>query len=298
MSRRVALLMLLAAAATLAPRVASACAACGCGDPTLTVMGAELPFSGRKRVATEVSTQSISMGRDGIDAERVTDIRVDTSLSWAPRRWLTISATLPVIHRQVDYVNLGHDTIVGAGDLDLRAKVVVWRDRRFAPRTLLSVIGGAQLPTGPLEKNMTGMPLMYDVQTSTGAVTPLAGVAAAHFFDRWSLYASAIGGLPFEGDAQTRLGPVLRSTIAAQYQPGVKWGLLVAVDTRLEGTTETKGKPLADTGGFVAFVSPAIVWSPMIDLLLEAQVRVPAVERLTGFQDNGVIVALSAAYDF
>ncbi len=296
--RRVVLLCIAVAIAAARERPARACAACGCGDPTLTVMGTELPFRGRKRIATQFTGESITTGRAGIDEQRITDLRIDTSLSYTPVRWLTLSATLPIIHRDVDYVNLAHDAIVGTGDLEVRAKAFVYRDRRFAPRTLLAVIAGAQLPTGPQRNGPTGQPLSIDVQTGSGAVTPLAGLAIARFFDRWSVYGSVTESAPFEGVAHTKLGLMTKITAAVQWQPSMRYGFRLGVDAREEGVTLVNGMTLADSGGFIGFVSPAFVWAPVMDLLVQAEVRVPVVNALEGHQGNGTIVALSAAYDF
>ena len=58
---------LLCLALYLAPTRASACATCGCGDPTLTLMGAGQPFSGRLRLGAELRYRWDELG--GPDTE-------------------------------------------------------------------------------------------------------------------------------------------------------------------------------------------------------------------------------------
>ncbi|MFP2933934.1 hypothetical protein ACLESO_54180, partial [Pyxidicoccus sp. 3LG] len=63
--------LLLATVLVLAPGPrAWACATCACGDPTLTSMGAEQPFSGRLRLSSTLRAWGHTVGREGEDALR------------------------------------------------------------------------------------------------------------------------------------------------------------------------------------------------------------------------------------
>ncbi len=52
---------------------------------------------------------------------------------------------MPLVHRLVSAVNLAEADIWAPGDLEFRARAVIWRDRKFAPRHLVSLIGGLEV---------------------------------------------------------------------------------------------------------------------------------------------------------
>lgn len=66
------------------PGDALACAACGCGDPTLTTMGAEKPYAGRMRLALEVSHLTLELGRPETGGLELSEQRFDGIVAYAP----------------------------------------------------------------------------------------------------------------------------------------------------------------------------------------------------------------------
>src|SRR4051812_833357 len=96
----------LGAALPLTSDPAQACAACGCGDPTLTVMGAEKPFAGRLRGALTLTHRSDDVGTVQLSQIRAVEERLEASVVYAPSDWLLLSATLPVLDRALHYVSL------------------------------------------------------------------------------------------------------------------------------------------------------------------------------------------------
>src|SRR5687768_1971981 len=98
--------MLLALAVTGASGRAQACAACGCGDPTLVSAGTEQPFAGRLRGSLELRYRTDSIGEPGVDRLFIREARADLSLAYAPLPALFFMATLPFVHRSVEEPNL------------------------------------------------------------------------------------------------------------------------------------------------------------------------------------------------
>jgi hypothetical protein len=49
-----------------------------------------------------------------------------------------------------------------------------------------------------------------------------------------------------------------------------------------------------DSGGFIAFLSPELVYSPRVDLTFQLVVRLPVLNRLNGFHEEGPFAALAA----
>jgi hypothetical protein len=287
----------LAVALGLSTTPAWACATCGSGDPTLTSMGTEQPFAGRLRLATSLRAWGLSEGDAGLDQVDTREVRMDLSASYAPSRWLFLSATLPLQARRVRDVSLAHESAGGPGDLEVSLKAFVYRDRDFAPDHLVSVLAGAKLPTAPWQRDAQGRALSLDAQLGSGSVDPLLGVGYATFQGDWSLFGSAIGYLPTRGHEGFRAGASLRTTLAAQYQPGTRLALQLAADTRLETVADTHGEPEPQGGGFIGFLSPDVLFSPTQDLVVQFGVRVPVLNLLRGRVKQTPILQASLAYD-
>lgn len=270
-----------------------ACAACQCGDPTLTTMGSEKPFEGRFRLSTELRHRTDRIGEPGVHAIDVSEQRLDLGVSYAPRAWLFLSATVPLVRMDVTYVNLARDTRATLGDVELRAKAFVYQDRAWSPHHLVAVHAGAELPTASVDR---GDDMKLETLPGSGSIDPLAGVSYGYFHEPWSAYASATlywptAALGIQG------GRSLRTTVAAQYQPTFAWALQLGLDSRWDGRAIEHGAPEPDTGGFIAFASPQISYSPAEDLLVHVGVRIPVLDALHGWHDEGVILAAGAAYD-
>ena len=243
-----------------AARAAQACAICGCGDPTLTVMGAEQPFGGRLRLSSELRYRSDQIGSSA-DGTRFGEVRLDSAVAWAPTRDWMLSATVPLLARDVDQDAL-HQRTLTLGDLELTARRVVYRDRWFAPRHMVSLIAGLKLPTSPVERDATGQPLDVDAQPGTGSFDPLVGVAYAYFDHPRSAYASALVRLPSQGRSGVSVPASLRATLSVQRQMEMSFAFRLAVDARLDGTAHDNGVADEDSGGFIAFLSPGLLGEP------------------------------------
>jgi hypothetical protein len=287
----------LLAGSLLLPSEGLACATCSCGDPTLTSMGTEQPFAGRLRLATQVRAWSQTTGQEAVDALSLRELRMDVSVAYAPLPWLFLSATLPLQTRTVQDVSLARETAWGLGDMEVGAKAFVFRDRDFSPDNLFGVLVGTRLPTSPTQRDATGRPLSLDAQLGTGSVDPFLGVAWTGFRADWSFVASATGYLPTRGREGFRAGASLLTTLAAQFQPSPRWALRLAVDSRLEGYSDTLGVKDPVGSGFVAFLSPDVLLSPTTDVVVQLGVRVPVLNRLRGNVHQTPILQASIAYD-
>lgn len=294
MSTASAALALLAAA----PRWAAACASCGCGDPTLTAMGTEQPFQNRLRASLDLRQRVDDIGQ-GAGELRLSEQRLDAQLAWAPARSVFLLATMPALRREISYAgDLFRRTSWGPGDLELRAKVFLYRDRAFAPRHLVAAIGGAKLPTAALERNASGELLPIEVQPGTGSFDPIAGASYAFFAFPWSLYASAQVVLPTAGTEGFRASRSLRTTVAAQRQLGTLVAARLAADTRVDGRAVEHGAPAEDSGGYIVFASPELLLSPATDLTVVLYARLSALNRLQGRHVEPYVLGAAIAYDF
>lgn len=278
---------------------ASACATCGCGDPTLTAMGTEKPYRDRLRASLDVRHRTDAIGQPEVDRLVVRETRFDSQLAWAPHERLFLLATVPVVHRRVSYVNDAVNTSTGLGDVELRAKAFVYVDRSFAPRHLFALTAGLKVPTAPRQRSdLDGAFLPIEAQPGTGSWDPLLGMSYAFFARPVSLYASVQGTAPLRGTSEFRGSPSMRTTTAVQYQVFSWLAPRLGIDTRLDARSYEGGLPERDSSGFIAFVSPEMLVSPLPDVVFVLSLRVPVVQALAGYHDEGPMIGVAAVYDF
>jgi hypothetical protein len=329
MGRGLGLAALTAAGLLVAPRSARACAECGCGDPTLTVLGSEKPLRHRLRAGATAILQSESAGLadDRLD---LSEKRLDLAVAWAPLERLFIVASLPFVRRDLAYADGDRQQIDGVGDVELRAKGFVWEDRGFSPRHLVALIGGVRLPTSPWARDTAGAPVPAEQQIGSGAVSPILGASYAFFRFPWSAYTSVEASAPVVHQDWYRPAPTLRTTLAAQRHVARFLAVQLGIDTRTDGQGDEAttpdlaqaGSALVDrtrvhhpghasgdqlpaeagadehVGGTALFASGGVLINPLADLVAFAQLRVPVLERLHGQQSNGPVISTGLLYDF
>ena len=274
-----------------------ACATCACGDPTLTSMGAVVPFANRVRAALSAHYRTDSVGRPGVDELRLREARLELSLAYAPTAWFMASVSAPLLWRDVQYASLARDRSAGLGDAELMTKFAVYRDRPFAAERTLALLAGARLPTAPVERDRSGASLPIEAQPGTGAWWGIVGASYAQRSGEWSSYLSALAYLPTAGRAGLEPGFSLRSTLAGQYQPWTFAAFRIGFDARVDGRAFERGVRERDSGGFVGFVSPAVLWSPRADWTLQGMVQVPLINALNGYHREGTYFSLAFMLD-
>jgi hypothetical protein len=284
------------------PSAATACATCACGDPTLTVMGAQQPFEHRLRVSLELQHRSDAVGDPSVDRVELSEQRATLGVAYAPARWLMLSGSLPVLRRELTLISDARESFVNVGDVELRARAFVYSDRAFAPQHLIALVAGLRMPTGPLQRGEGGSYDEPELQPGSGSWDPLAGVSYAHFADPWSFYASEVVYIPTPSRADWQQGVRWLGSHAAQYQLDERWALRLGANFRLEDRTRRNVDTDApfdepDTGGFVLFLMPSVVFSPVTDLVLNLDVNVPVINALVGEHDEGVIFSVGGAFD-
>jgi hypothetical protein len=277
---------------------ASACAACGCGDPTLTAVGVEQPFAGRLRSALELRYRTDSIGEPGVDETDIVELRADLSTAWSPRDDLALVVTMPLVYREVTDASLAVDRSWGPGDLELRGKFFVYRDRALAPRHLLAVIAGLKLPTAPFRRDAEGELLPLEAQAGTGSWDLLVGPSYALFEGSFSLYASVQANLPLLTSDELEPGASLRATLAPQLQIVESLAVRGAIEARGDRASEEDGEVDPNSGGFVMLAGADLLVSPLLDLTLAAGARLPVVQALRGFHREGPVLNLALNYDF
>jgi hypothetical protein len=285
------------AAMLLAAGPVWACATCSCGDPTLTATGVEQPYKNRVRLALEERYFDHRSGADDT-LQHLYILRSSLAVAWSPIDRLTIGTFVPLVTTWLVHNN-NTQTINGLGDMELSARVLVARDRKFAAHHLFWLNAGLKLPTAPRINDDQGYPYSDDDQPGSGSWDPFGGLTYAWFSgDKWSAFASASYRYTTRGPRGYRRGSVLGWSTAAQLQP---WNML-AFTFGINGSWAqpdelSNGHASPDTGGVLVSVAPGLLVSPRTDVLLRLVVDVPVAQLLDGNQHQGPQVLLTLNYD-
>lgn len=275
-----------------------ACSSCSTGDPTMTVMGTELPFEGRKRISLETRARGDAIGDPQLEGVQLQEVRTDLNFAYTPSvRW-TFSASLPLMAREVTYVNLAQDRVLGLGDLELRVRRLVWRDRSFMPQHLVSVQAGLKLPSSPLLYSDAVQPLDSRAQLGSGAWDPSLALAYGFFASPFSAYLSVTGVVPGQGYLEEQAGASLRSSWSLQYQPLEAFSLRGGLELRWDAVNLEEGVVEPDSGGFITFAAFDLLVRPAEDWLVRVGAAVPVVQALNGYHRESPVLTVGGIYDF
>lgn len=289
---------LVVALIVLAPAPARACPTCTVGDPTLTTMGAELPYRNRVRASAGVSTRGDRVGTPGLNAIELREQRLDLTVAWAATERLVLSLNLPVTHRRLGYADLSVDQLVTLGDAELRGRIVLHRDRKFAPRHLVSMLVGLEMPTAPTIRR-NGQPLPLEVQAGSRSWDPLVGLAYDHFRGPYSVHLVGTLRVSTPGMEGYFGGPSGRIQGIFQWQGHDRLGLRAGLDLRGDAVTRgPSNEREPDTGGFIAFLAGGFVAGLTEKTLMNALVFIPTVQAFRGAHREGVAAMLSVTHDF
>lgn len=278
------------------PRAAQACATCAVGDPTLNVMGVEQPFAGRTRIATELRHFSETSGVPGESSVASSDQRLSVALSHSPTPRLTLAMRVPLVFRHLTFENLATESIVGPGDVTVRARYVLYRDRPFSPSRLLWAHAGLEVPSAPVRQGPGG-PLPLERQLGTGSWDTSLALGGSFFANPFSLHGSALVFLPTHGTGDSRVGTHLRTTVVAQLQPWSFLGFRLGVDARFEGATFEGGAEDVNSGGIVGYLTGGLIGSLTTDVVTWLNFSLPLLQALNGEQSEGWQMVLGVALD-
>jgi hypothetical protein len=225
-------------------------------------------------------------------------LRSSLAAMWSPVDRFTIAAFLPwmtswVRHgERLDFVN-------GLGDFEMSARVVVARDKKFAPHHLFWLNAGLKFPTAPRLKDDRGYPYPDDDQPGSGSWDPFFGVTYAWFSqDQWTVWGSVSYRLTTDGPRGYRRGSLLGWTTATQYQPWTWGGFTLGINggwTQADELSNDRAAP--NTGGVIVSLAPGLMAAPRPDWILRLVVDVPVVQALYGEQKQGPQVMLTLNYD-
>jgi hypothetical protein len=267
------------------------------GDPTLTIVGFEQPKGQRVRTSGTLRHRNDRIGDPQGDELRLSEQRMELAGAYSPTDRWTLSLMMPLVHRLVTAVNLAETDIWAPGDLELRVRAVVWRDRKFAPRHLISLIGGLEFPTGSISRDAEGVPLPLEFQAGTGSWDPIAGASYTMFSDPWSVYVSSTAIFPTKGTADMQVGISFRQTVLGQFQPWHFLAFQVGLEFRLDQPGYMMGVRDANTGGHITYGTFGLIGLPHDKVLLHVTAAVPMIQRLDGMHEEGLALMAGLVYE-
>ncbi len=182
----------------------------------------------------------------------LSDLRLETNVTYGLSGSLALQASLPAVYRSWDQGGSGEDD-AGVGDPSLALRWRFWQDDRTGVNTSRAVlIAGAELPSG-------------DTEFSSRSVDPFVGVALSTIEGRWAWNASARFKLNTsgEGDA-SRVTPgdfadeALFTDASLLYRLSPEeWG--PDTDVSMYAILEVNG--LFETGGDAeVMLAPGFLW--------------------------------------
>jgi hypothetical protein len=276
---------------------AAACGTCSVGDPTLTIVGFEQPKAQRVRTSATARYRNDRIGNENVDQLLLSEQRLELAGAYSPTDRWTLSLMMPLVHRYVTAVNLAEADIWAPGDLELRARAVVYRDRKFAPRHLVGLIGGLEFPTSSIERDAEGVPLPLEFQAGTGSWDPILGASYTMFSDPWSLYVASVAIFPTAGTADTNVGISFRQTALGQFQPWSFLAFQVGAEFRIDQPGYVAGVRDPNTGGHITYGTFGIIALPHEKVLLHITAAIPLIQRLDGAHEEGIAITGGLIYE-
>lgn len=277
---------------------ARACAVCGAGDPTLTLMGSERPFANRLRFGADLRVGGARVGTESGEYD-VHEARLDLVGAWAPTPKLVLSLTAPLLRREVVPRRASSSAAFVPGDFELRVRAVIWAARAGGFRHALAGHAGVKLPTSPVQSDASGVALPPDLQPGMGAIAPLAGLGWSATRGITTLSAAATLYLPYAVRTGPHASDSFRASAGLQIQPITTIATRFAFDARVDSTGESEGRLAPSSGGFVGYVTTEALVSPLAsgDLLFTIGGHFPAVQALRGDHHEGSVFSAGVVLD-
>jgi hypothetical protein len=276
-----------------------ACAICMTGDPTLNTMGTEKLYAGRLRFSVDYLHRTETAGVAGEDQTKLKDDRINIGLAYAPTKRLNLALRVPVIAKSFDTADLSQSKTHGIGDVEVSARYALWLDNEQRPQKLFGLLAGLRMPSGREKFDNQGRSLDIDVQSGTGLWIPNMGIWYGYYHYPYFFYASSVYHQPVnKGFQQFEAGKALVSTFLAQYALNYQFALQLGIDTRWSTKNQQAHITDPNSGGFIAFLSPGVVYHLTQDVLLNLSVQIPAYKHLHGEHSEGNSVRLGVTYDF
>jgi hypothetical protein len=280
--------------ATLAvPASSLACSVCGCGDPLLTSSDpAAITGQLRLQLDLEYLRMNAANETDPTSTDQLTQTTYRLNVVWRPSQDLSLTATLPIVHKEMRMVGSGGTTptsdATGLGDFEVAGRYALWRAVSLGTGRVdeLAVTAGTSLPTGANDLQQDGQRIDEHGQPGTGAWGPFAGLAYRHEQGSWLAYGSVAGRVRTENGHQYTYGAALLWSVHGQWFPAKRVALDLGVDGRAAAADRAAGETVPNTGGTLLSLSPGVYVNAWRTTWLFLRGQFPFYKAFRGEQDQ------------
>jgi hypothetical protein len=292
-----------AAAALLLTASAARASCCIFEDPLLSI-GDVAARGGHLRVALETEVLSSGAAMDGHDGmamrEAIRQATLRTIAVYSPLERLNLVAAVPFSRRdwRVSGGEMpgGGATLDGLGDVDVGARIALWRRVAFVPDReriavtrvqAVAVSVGTSLPTGENGARSGGVRLDEHAQLGTGAWGPYAGLVYRRQREPWAFAVSASARVRTENAHGYRFGSAVLASAGLEHEllPRMTGGL--GADVRFGAPDARRGHRLANTGGLLVSATPSVAVGLGGRVRAQVRAQLPVLQRLRGDQRAG-----------
>lgn len=286
-------------ALAVASSPAVACSTCKCGDPTITLLGAEKAFSGRFRFGLDLQWRSETQGADSNPRQVSTDeTRAVLGLAYSASERLSFALQMPYVEKTITRRDFSREQGRGWGDAELTARYRLWKSGPMSGRHLAGLQAGVRAPTGDTVRDSQGQVLNIDAQPDAGAwAGKLGGWYAFHQFP-WFTSVSAKYYLFGDGEQGFEPADVWVASAATQYGLSTRYAVEMGLDARYSTENHYSGERDPDSGGSLVVARVGMSARIGQELVTRVALQVPALDGLNGDQEEDPTVQVSLAYDF
>jgi hypothetical protein len=188
--------------------------------------------------------------------ERITEVRLSSTVRGWVRPWLAIEATHNAIARSVSAGSLSYG-LLATGDADLLARLQ-WRRGAGPDALALAAFAGVRIGLAPEVLDELGIARAVQFQLGTGSSDPIVGAELTGAFGPLALSASARGRYPSMGRYHWQPGVSIAASFAARYRFDDRFSAGVSLDPRAALRDVMDGAPVENTGGVVLGLTPSV----------------------------------------
>jgi len=219
--------------------------------------------------------------------------RAVTGIDYGLLPGLTLSALVPVVHKQQEQLNGGRSETLssfGLGDIAFLGKYRIYKNDWKRSAFHFAIIGGLEVPTGATNARENGVRLAPSLQPGSGSWDPFAALSANLSLDRLRFDGLLFFKANTEGTQDFSDGDFFAAEVSAAYRfwhekyPGPSASAKLGLQWRHHERAETRGQIVANSGAEETVLRAGLTFHPVPRMDLTLSVDVPVYRDFNGQQ--------------